>query len=450
MVELAGQLREQTTWTWLHSGRVARYALLFGKKVGLDTETMFALQSAALLHDIGKISVPGELLDKSSSLTRDEWYTITKHSMASSLMLRTQEIPVQVISIAQSHHEWYNGKGYPLGLEGEAIPIGARLLSLADALDAMSSDRPYRQALAPAQIAEEFRKGAGAQFDPTLVEQVLPLLDVDLAASIPTRMLRVVSDDPMLFRELWFAAHPLGWELEAWPPGWVKDCPPELLRPAHMNGQPDLTVIDGRSIRRAPQDVMAGAPEPCLWVDPINEHEPAVYRPLDLRNMVHRFDFRLGAVPDAVQSAPPVRVVIADPFSLFRQVLRRCMSTHLDLDVVAEAESPAEFRKVHSTVDYDVAVVASDMLSGTLSTAPLRADDYHLQKDEAGISGTRRPLIVLMADEDTGSQMLGGASVLADDPFRVYIPRSAPSEVLVEAVKSLHDKCKQDRMENVR
>src|SRR5438093_2914769 len=115
MIELAGHLREQTAWTWLHSGRVARYAVAFGKALKLDRRSLMALQCAAILHDIGKVTVPVEVLDKSSKLSTDEWYAITKHSMASSLMLKAQRIPIIVVAIAQSHHEWYNGKGYPLG-----------------------------------------------------------------------------------------------------------------------------------------------------------------------------------------------------------------------------------------------------------------------------------------------------------------------------------------------
>src|SRR5438132_1861573 len=91
MVELAGQLGEQTPWAWLHSGRVARYALAFGKRLKLGRQEMMALQCAALLHDIGKIAIPAELLHKTSKLSRDEWYAITKHSMASTLMMKAQE-----------------------------------------------------------------------------------------------------------------------------------------------------------------------------------------------------------------------------------------------------------------------------------------------------------------------------------------------------------------------
>src|SRR5438552_14733168 len=101
MVELAGLLTEQMASTWLHSGRVARYGVSFGKMVGLDRHSLMALHCAAMLHDVGKVSIPADLLEKTTSLTRDEWYAITKHSMASSLMLKARELPARVVAIAQ-------------------------------------------------------------------------------------------------------------------------------------------------------------------------------------------------------------------------------------------------------------------------------------------------------------------------------------------------------------
>src|SRR5688572_8375629 len=169
MLEAMRDVRKWSDWTWSHLGRVARCSLVFGREIGLRGTSLLTLHCAAMLHDVGKLAVPPNLLDKSTPLERDEWYAITKHPVASSKMLRAQNLRVEVVSAAQSHHEWYNGKGYPLGLAGEAIPLAARVVSLADAYDAMSSDRPYRAALTPSQIRNEIKKGAGVQFDPGLV-----------------------------------------------------------------------------------------------------------------------------------------------------------------------------------------------------------------------------------------------------------------------------------------
>jgi len=155
MLELASQLHEQTAQTWRHSGEVARYALIIAKKVLLDPVSMLGLQCAAMLHDVGLVDTANDLLAKTSALSQDEWYTITKHALASAAMLRAHGISKETVCVARAHHEWYNGKGYPLGLEGNSIPMGARILSLADALHAMSEDRPQRKALSRAQIIEE-------------------------------------------------------------------------------------------------------------------------------------------------------------------------------------------------------------------------------------------------------------------------------------------------------
>jgi HD domain len=443
MVDLAGLLKEQTGWTWHHSGRVARYAVRFGKMVGLDRHTLMALQCAAMLHDVGNLSVPAHLLDKATKLTRDEWYAITKHSMASSLMLKARELPARVVAIAQAHHEWYNGTGYPLGLQGEAIPLGARVLSLADACDAMSSDRPYRAALPPDEIAREIEGNAGTQFDPYIVRELLPLICRPAEPPAP-RVLSAISDDPMLYRQLWFAAYPLGWEIEAWPGAWSSSCPPDLLepaRPAAARTAPYLAVIDGRSLWRAPEEIRDTPPQPALWVDPIHDVGPAVYRPLDLEALLQHLDFDTHPEQQREAGVKPIRVLIADPYQLFRQALRRCLDERPEVEVVAEVGSPAEYRSAQSSVDFQVAIVASDLLEGTHSTAPLGGDDFRLADGSLHEAGTKageaRLTIVLVTDEDlpgTGDRGYPQSSPTATAPRRLYIPRGAPAEALINAV----------------
>lgn len=440
MLELAGLLREQTAWTWLHSGRVGRYSVAFGKKLGLSREQMMALQSASLLHDVGKVAVPPEVLDKSGKLTRDEWYTITKHSMASSLMLKALQLPRQVISIAQSHHEWYNGKGYPLGLEGEGIPLGARILSIADAYDAMNSDRPYRAALKPSEIAEELEKGAGTQFDPALVRELMPLIVMDPEAAIPRRRLRVVSDDQELFRQLWFATYPLGWEMEVWPPTWADGCPSELLALAGNGAaKVEFTIIDGRSAKRIPGTKAADMPGTCLWIDPVETLGPSLLRPLDFAEILDFVDVHPDDMLGLSRKEKPIRVLLADPFQLFRQVLRRCLDERPEVQVVAEAKSPREYRKALAAGNYDMVIVASDLFQGTQSTAPLRADDWRLGLDEIHGVDDRHPAIVLVADEDLESAVTF-TTPRGEDTNRVpraHVHRGAPVEVLIETMSEL-------------
>jgi hypothetical protein len=411
-----------------------------------------------MLHDVGKASVPPELLDKRTTLERDEWYRITKHPVASSKMLRAQDMRVEVISAALSHHEWYNGKGYPLGLAGEAIPLAARVLSLADAYDAMSSDRPYRSALPPARIRDEIVKGAGGQFDPGLVRDLLPLLELGVDADATSLKMRVVSDDPALLQELWFGAYPLGWNLEVWPaewaalmpgsPGSAEDALATILELGNgiyaYNGKPDLTVIDGRSVRRLPEGALDQIPSPVLWIDPVpqtivdsaastmmgsRQPDHVLSRPLDLADMHAALKASLYVGTREQQKHSALRVLIADPYHLFRQVLRRGLERWEDVLVVAEASSPHDFREARRTYDYDVAVIASDLIAGTHSTSPLSLSGELLDRIEMAESvSPRKPAVVLVADEDLEDY---SESV---DPTRVYIHRGAPLEELVDAL----------------
>jgi hypothetical protein len=444
MVEIMTELQSLSSWTWSHLSRVAQYAVAFGKKLGLDNESLVALQCAAILHDVGKLIVPAEVLNKKTPLTRDEWFTITKHPMASSKLLKAQDLPTRVTGVAQSHHEWYNGKGYPLGLQGQAIPLCARILSIADAYDAMSTDRPYRAALKPDEIVREFERGAGEQFDPNLVHQLKPLFEHGVDDLITRHRMRVISDDPMLYQQLWFAGNPHGWEIEPYPQQWEIHCPADIIAPKHADaaGKVELTVVDGRCLRRLPHGTLERVRGPILWVDPVEEdREPALYRPLDIQSLLVHLDSQQDRDLIAMKVAP-TKVIIADPHHLFRQVLRRCLDEREDMQVVAEADSPSEYRKVLKGMQFDVSIVASDLLTGTRSTAPLRAGDYLLDEDETteGPQG-KKPTIVLVADEDLEEANPGECWESGEGGSkRVYIHRGAPVEVLVSALHRLAGK----------
>jgi putative nucleotidyltransferase with HDIG domain len=439
MLEIVTGVQSQSAWTWKHLGRVARYAVAFGKRLGLDRQSMLELQCAAILHDVGKLMIPPELLDKTTRLTRDEWYTITKHPVISSKMLRALSLPPAVVKAAQSHHEWYDGTGYPLGLQGHAIPLSARILALADSYDAMSSDRPYRVALSPEEIIREIDEGAGTQFDPDLVRQLRPVLATGMESLVPTRHVKVVSDDPMLYLQVWFAVHPLGWELHAWPPQWEAECPTELLAPGQGDTMPDLTIVDGRSSRRLPEGALTQIPGPVLWLDPLHDEPDAIYRPLDMLSMVERFDSDIAShtQPGCKESA--IKVLIADPYQLFRQVLKRCLDAREDLQVVGEVSSPAEYRRAISTLDFQVAIVASDMLEGTSTSARLEAGDYLLDQKEAAHTPTGViTTIALVADEDlTAMPEMPLWTPGSAATHRVNISRGEPAEVLIDAIMLL-------------
>jgi putative nucleotidyltransferase with HDIG domain len=169
LVALARTVDAKSPWTAGHSERVTNLSLKIGKAMGLPAEDLELLHRAGLLHDIGKIGVPGAILDKPEKLTDAECASIRQHPEKGALILEPIPAYREVVPIVAQHHEWFDGKGYPRGLSGEAILLGARIIAVADVFDALTSKRPYRSEwsadLAMAQIEEL----AGRQFDPFVV-----------------------------------------------------------------------------------------------------------------------------------------------------------------------------------------------------------------------------------------------------------------------------------------
>jgi putative nucleotidyltransferase with HDIG domain len=165
---LAIDAKDHTTHD--HLQRVQLYATEIGKDLGLSQQEQDALTAAAVLHDIGKLAVPESIISKPGKLTRSEFEKMKIHPVVGAEILERVEFPYPVVPIVRSHHEKWDGSGYPYGLRGEEIPIGARILSAVDCLDALASDRQYRRALpldeAMARVASE----AGTAFDPRVVQ----------------------------------------------------------------------------------------------------------------------------------------------------------------------------------------------------------------------------------------------------------------------------------------
>lgn len=162
-----------------HSRRVSELCERIGQAYDLDPYDIDTLKIAADLHDIGKMYVDTLILNKEDRLSEYEWVEIKKHPDNGYQMLRTTIDFGIIASYVLSHHERWDGKGYPRGLKGEEIDWRARVISVADSYDAMTSDRPYRKALSPEIAADEIRQGAGTQFDPEVarafIEDVLGL-----------------------------------------------------------------------------------------------------------------------------------------------------------------------------------------------------------------------------------------------------------------------------------
>jgi diguanylate cyclase (GGDEF)-like protein/putative nucleotidyltransferase with HDIG domain len=153
-----------------HLQRVQVYAIELGRELNLSAEDMEALRAASLLHDIGKLAVPEHIISKPGRLTPEEFEKMKIHPVVGAEILERVGFPYPVVPIVRSHHEKWNGAGYPDGLKGEDIPIGARILSAVDCLDALASDRQYRKALPLDQAMAVVIKDAGTAFDPRVVE----------------------------------------------------------------------------------------------------------------------------------------------------------------------------------------------------------------------------------------------------------------------------------------
>jgi putative nucleotidyltransferase with HDIG domain len=151
-----------------HLSRVRVYVSQLGAVMGLDPSLMKALLTASFLHDIGKLAVPEHILNKPGKLVPEEFEKIKIHPLVGAEILERVRFPYPVVPIVRSHHEAWDGSGYPDGLKGEEIPIGARILSVADCFDALASDRPYRKALPPEEALAYVVANAGIKFDPTV------------------------------------------------------------------------------------------------------------------------------------------------------------------------------------------------------------------------------------------------------------------------------------------
>jgi len=165
---LAIEAKDHTTHD--HLQRVRIYAIEVGKELNLTEEQIEALRAASLLHDIGKLAVPEHIINKPGKLTPEEFEKMKIHPIVGAEILERVNFPNPVVPIVRAHHEKYDGSGYPFGLKGEEIPIGARILACVDCLDALASDRQYRRALPLHEAMEEVTRQAGKSFDPRVVE----------------------------------------------------------------------------------------------------------------------------------------------------------------------------------------------------------------------------------------------------------------------------------------
>ncbi len=167
---LAATVDAKDSYTYGHSRKVSEYAVAVAEKLDMEQGKMATVRAASLLHDIGKVGVPDSILNKKEPLTDDEWKPIKSHPKLGVEILRHVIDLANCLPAILHHHEHFDGSGYPAGLKGDQIPLEARILTVADSYDAMTSPRPYREQLPMDEAIDELRRCAGTQFDPEIVD----------------------------------------------------------------------------------------------------------------------------------------------------------------------------------------------------------------------------------------------------------------------------------------
>jgi diguanylate cyclase (GGDEF)-like protein/putative nucleotidyltransferase with HDIG domain len=201
IASLATAIDAKDRYTCAHINRVQQYAVALARAAGVSGPELEAVSTGALVHDIGKLGVPDHILGKPGKLTPEEFRRIQSHVTIGTEILAPIPFPFPVVDVVRSHHERWDGLGYPDGLRGEEIPLGGRIIAIVDVFDALTSDRPYRRAMSRAEALNVVRESAGKQFDPLLVqlfETVLPQVCAALEQSEATADDRLAADRPPL------------------------------------------------------------------------------------------------------------------------------------------------------------------------------------------------------------------------------------------------------------
>lgn len=207
---LSSAVEAKDRYTNGHSVRVARYAREIAKRLGWNEEQQRNVYYTGLLHDVGKIHTPDTIINKTSKLNYSEYEEMKLHTLSGYYILKEISAISDFAIGARWHHERYDGSGYPNGLSGENIPLISRIIGVADAYDAMTSNRSYRKVLGQAVVRQEIENGAGTQFDPMIAKIMLQMIDDDKNYTmhqpdvITERQILAVDDDPMVLKLLQF------------------------------------------------------------------------------------------------------------------------------------------------------------------------------------------------------------------------------------------------------
>lgn len=173
--ELMQAIADRRGWAGAPSRRIAERAGEVARSIGLPDGDVQRIQTASLLHDLGKLAVPERILDKPGALNKHEWRVVAEHPRIGQVIMEQAGAIRDAASIVLHHHEWFNGQGYPHGLAGAEIPVGSRIVAIAEAYEAMISERPFRAPMTDAEALAELRRNRGVQFDPELVDAFIAL-----------------------------------------------------------------------------------------------------------------------------------------------------------------------------------------------------------------------------------------------------------------------------------
>ncbi len=203
---LSGAVEAKDRYTNGHSRRVAGYSRMLAERMGMSKEDQNEIYFAGLLHDVGKIRIPDGIINKEGKLTEEEFNCVKLHPLAGYHILKGISAFSMIAIGAKYHHERYDGNGYPNGLIGENIPLVARIIGVADAYDAMTSSRSYRDALPQAVVRQEIVEGRGSQFDPAIADIMLKIMDEDPEYRLRQNEVRqwtiLVVDDELMIRKI--------------------------------------------------------------------------------------------------------------------------------------------------------------------------------------------------------------------------------------------------------
>jgi hypothetical protein len=284
--------------------------------------------------------------------------------------------------------------------------------------------------------------GAGKQFDPVLVKRLRPLLASDLSQQAAKGVVTIASGDIKLIQQLWFALYPHWWDIRVsgLAPAEGFESWPKAAQPSHGLSEGtfiSVAILDGKSALNDEIIERAGTADGVIWLSPPRREPDALRLPLDLESVLHR----IQKIEAGVRGADNVtRILLADPYQLFRQALKHSLNEQRDMRVVCTVPSAAEFRVARKELAYDVAVVASDLLIGTLTTGRLKPGDVLLSQSEASAGEHGEPpTIILVSDEDLKDPIIAGRIWQPGESISssAYIYRGSPVEVVAEAIRSL-------------